>query len=211
MQKLYKYGARKVALAGIGRIGCAPNSLSLHDTNGSACVDHINNAVEFFNVKLLTLVDQLNTNLTDAKFIYINSYGMGGGDPTAVGTYTLTQNFTLFFIIVNLTKQIYIISYVVLYIRNREKKKYILYVFLDGFSGFKNWKVGCCAVNEVGQCVQSQKPCENRREYVFWDSFHPTEALNIVTASRIYSAFDLSDSYPMDVNQLIQMPSDSSL
>ena len=46
----------------------------------------MNDAVQYFNVKLLALVDQLNNNISDAKFIYINSYGMGGGDPSAVGT-----------------------------------------------------------------------------------------------------------------------------
>ncbi|PON54643.1 Lipase [Parasponia andersonii] len=161
IMRLYKYGATKVALVGLGRIGCTPNSLALHKTNGSHCVDHMNNAVQYFNVKLLTLVDQLNTNLTNAKFIYINTYGMGGGDPTA--------------------------------------------------AGFKVWDVGCCPVNNVGQCVPLEKPCENRRDYVFWDSFHPTEAINMITASRIYNAYDLSDSYPMDVNKLVQLSMDEAI
>jgi len=154
IEKLYKQGARKVALSGVGRIGCAPDSINRHGTNGSDCVETMNDAVRFFNIKLLQLVDQLNTNLTDAKFIYINSFGMGGGDPAA--------------------------------------------------AGFKVWDKGCCPVNKLGQCDPKGTPCENRIDYVFWDSFHPTEHLNTITASRIYSAYDLSDSYPMDVNQLVQ-------
>ncbi|GMN43435.1 hypothetical protein TIFTF001_012638 [Ficus carica] len=154
---LYRYGARKVALAGIGRVGCTPNSLFLHDTKGSACVDYINKAVGYFNDKLLGLVEKLNSNFSDAKFIYIDSYGLGGVDPTSFG--------------------------------------------------FKNWSSGCCAVNDVGQCIPSKNPCENRKEYVFWDSFHPTEALNLITANRIFSAENLSDTYPMDVNQLVQISS----
>lgn len=75
-----------VALAGLGRIGCTPNSISVYGaSNGSACVDYMNNAVQFFNKKLVTLVDQFNSYFVDAKFIYINSYGMGSGDPTAAG------------------------------------------------------------------------------------------------------------------------------
>lgn len=59
-------------------------------------------------------------------------------------------------------------------------------------------------MNEIGHCKPSESPCENRREYVFWDSFHPTEASNLITASRIYKASDPSDSYPMDISNLVQ-------
>ncbi|XP_062093301.1 GDSL esterase/lipase At1g29670-like [Humulus lupulus] len=145
VMRLYDYGAKKIVLVGLGRIGCTPNSVALYQTNGStSCVDEMNEAVQHFNVKLLTLVDQLNANFTTAKFIYINSFGMDGGDPTV-------------------------------------------------------------AVNKIGQCVPLGKPCEKRREYVFWDSFHPTEEVNMITASRIYKAFDLSDSYPMDLKKLIHL------
>lgn len=84
------YGARKVALVGLGQVGCTPYSIST-GTNGSACVDKMNDAVQFFNEKLKSLVDQLNTNLTDAKFIYVNTYGMSGSsvDRTTTGLWTL--------------------------------------------------------------------------------------------------------------------------
>ena len=82
---LYKYGARMVALVGLGQIGCTPNSITTYGTNGSACVDYMNDAVQLFNGKLVKLVDQINSNFSDAKFIYINSFGMGSGDPTAAG------------------------------------------------------------------------------------------------------------------------------
>ncbi|XP_062095939.1 GDSL esterase/lipase At1g29670-like [Humulus lupulus] len=155
IMKLYNNGARMVALSGLGQIGCTPNSISTYGaTNGSTCVDYMNEAVQFFNKKLVTLVDKFNNDFVDAKFIYINSYGMGSGDPTQ--------------------------------------------------AGFKVWDVGCCSVNEVGQCKKLEKPCENRTEYVFWDSHHPTEASNLITAARIFKAYDSSDSYPMDLSSLIQ-------
>lgn len=69
------YGARKVALVGLGEIGCTPNAIST--TNGSECVSGMNAAVQLFNNKLKSLVYELNTNLTDAKFVYIGSYGKG--------------------------------------------------------------------------------------------------------------------------------------
>ncbi|PON69158.1 Lipase [Trema orientale] len=153
--ELYNYGARMVTLVGLGQIGCTPNSISVYGASeGSDCVDYMNNAVQFFNKKLITLVDQLNSYFVDAKFIYINSYGLGSGDPT--------------------------------------------------IAGFKVWNVGCCVVNDIGQCEALESPCKNRTEYVFWDSFHPTEASNLITANRIYKAYDPSDSYPMDLSNLVQ-------
>ncbi|KAK9936679.1 hypothetical protein M0R45_013507 [Rubus argutus] len=144
---------RKVALIGLGLIGCTPDAIS--KTNRTACVDELNSAAQLFNQKLVSLVDQLNTNLTDAKFIFVNSTGMSTGDPTSVG--------------------------------------------------FKVLSVGCCPVNSIGQCVHSGTPCQNRNEYVFWDSFHPTEALNRITAFRTYTSIDPTDNYPMDISHLVQL------
>ncbi|KAK1424874.1 hypothetical protein QVD17_20215 [Tagetes erecta] len=75
--KLYNYGARKVALHGLGPIGCTPYEMSRHYSNGS-CVDYINTAVQLFNHHLKLLVDEFNNNksLQNAKFIYLNIYDM---------------------------------------------------------------------------------------------------------------------------------------
>ena len=76
-----------MALVGLGLIGCTPSAISFFGTNGSTCVDVLNIAAQQFNQRLISLVDQLNSNLTDAKFIYINSFEMGSGDPAAAGMY----------------------------------------------------------------------------------------------------------------------------
>lgn len=83
---MYNNGARKVALFGVGRIGCTPNAISLHGkTNGSLCVDKMNKAVRHFNLELKLLIDGLNNNLTDAHFTYINAYRMGSMNVSAFG------------------------------------------------------------------------------------------------------------------------------
>ncbi|CAK9136635.1 unnamed protein product [Ilex paraguariensis] len=76
IRDLYNYGARKVALIGVGQIGCSPNELAQNSPDGRTCVQRINNANQIFNTKLKSLVDVLNRNLTDAKFIYIDAYGI---------------------------------------------------------------------------------------------------------------------------------------
>ncbi|KAL6197329.1 hypothetical protein ACLB2K_032938 [Fragaria x ananassa] len=82
--RLYEYGAKKVVLGGLGLIGCTPAAIASYGTNGS-CYEELNYAAQLFNQQLVSLVDQLNSNLTDAKFIYINNYGIGSVNTTSLG------------------------------------------------------------------------------------------------------------------------------
>lgn len=76
IRSLYNYGARKFALTGIGQIGCSPNELAQRSQDGTTCDETINSANRMFNAGLKSLVQQLNNELTDARFVYINVYDM---------------------------------------------------------------------------------------------------------------------------------------
>ncbi|XP_022852027.1 GDSL esterase/lipase At5g45670-like [Olea europaea var. sylvestris] len=76
IRTLYNYGARKFVLIGVGQIGCSPNALAQNSADGSTCVQRINVANQIFNNKLRALVDDFNSTSRDAKFIYINAYGI---------------------------------------------------------------------------------------------------------------------------------------
>ncbi|KFK44793.1 hypothetical protein AALP_AA1G304100 [Arabis alpina] len=76
LNDLYRYGARKFALVGIGAIGCSPNALAQGSPDGRTCVERINSANRIFNNKLKSMVNRLNNNRADAKFTYINAYGV---------------------------------------------------------------------------------------------------------------------------------------
>jgi phospholipase/lecithinase/hemolysin len=78
LRTLYNYGAKKFALVGVGQIGCSPNALAQNSPDGSTCVKRINDANQIFNSKLKALVDEFNKNTTtqDAKFIYVDAYGI---------------------------------------------------------------------------------------------------------------------------------------
>ncbi|KAF8042571.1 hypothetical protein BT93_A1031 [Corymbia citriodora subsp. variegata] len=91
LKTLYLYGARKVAVIGLGLLGCIPAEISRFGTNGSACVDKINNAAILFNNQLQPLVNEFNSNLSDAKFTYINSFAISTTGP---GTEGLISNAT---------------------------------------------------------------------------------------------------------------------
>ncbi|KAL4309241.1 hypothetical protein GQ457_01G049310 [Hibiscus cannabinus] len=73
---LYDFGARKFAVFGLPLIGCTPNAVSVHGTDGKPCVEKINKAAALFNEKLQLLVHQLNANLTSAKMTYLNPPGL---------------------------------------------------------------------------------------------------------------------------------------
>ncbi|XP_027112023.1 GDSL esterase/lipase At1g29670-like [Coffea arabica] len=68
LRTLYRLGARKIAVFGLGWLGCIPAELS---TDGN-CVDSINEEVLLFNDKLKPLVDELNTELSGAQFLYVD-------------------------------------------------------------------------------------------------------------------------------------------
>ncbi|KAK4421126.1 GDSL esterase/lipase [Sesamum alatum] len=80
LRTLYRYGARKIATSGVGEIGCLP----LY-ANGTACVQSITKVAQPFNKRLRRLIDTLNTDLPDARFIMIDYTSISTGiDPSAL-------------------------------------------------------------------------------------------------------------------------------
>ncbi|XP_073036783.1 GDSL esterase/lipase At1g71250 [Primulina eburnea] len=70
--------------------------------------------------------------------------------------------------------------------------------------GFRVVDRGCCGIGRnQGQitCMPWSTPCANRNEYVFWDAFHPTQAVDAILAHRAYAG-PPSDAYPINVQQL---------
>ncbi|KAF5736283.1 putative zinc finger protein [Tripterygium wilfordii] len=76
MRILYGYGARKFALFGMAPIGCTPHAIKTYGTNGTLCVNKLNDAAQLFNDQLKLLIEQLRIELEDAKFVYVNMLGM---------------------------------------------------------------------------------------------------------------------------------------
>lgn len=161
LMSLHDLGARKIAVIGVGQIGCSPNELAQNSPDGRTCVRRINDANQLFNARLRSLVDRLNANLTNARFTYIDAYGI---------FQDLIDN--------------------------------------PASYGLRVTNAGCCGVGRNnGQitCLPGQPPCPNRREYLFWDAFHPTEAANAIVGQRSYAAQKASDAYPLDIQRLAQL------
>ncbi|XP_027338172.1 GDSL esterase/lipase At1g29670-like [Abrus precatorius] len=84
LQTLHDFGARKYVLVGVGAIGCTPNAMSTHGTNGS-CVQEMNAAASIYSNKLKSLVDQFNNKFpADSKSIFIDSTA-GSLDSSSLG------------------------------------------------------------------------------------------------------------------------------
>lgn len=82
---------------------------------------------------------------------------------------------------------------------------FFLFPFL--LLGFSVINRGCCGIGRnSGQitCLPFQTPCSNREQYVFWDAFHPTEAVNIIMGRKAFNG-DKSAVYPMNIEQLANL------
>nr|XP_018682307.1 PREDICTED: GDSL esterase/lipase At1g71691-like [Musa acuminata subsp. malaccensis] len=86
------------------------------------------------------------------------------------------------------------------------------HMFMDilsnpGTYGFSVINRGCCGIGRnSGQitCLPFQTPCANRDQYVFWDAFHPTAAVNIILARKAYDG-NTNAVFPMNIQQLANL------
>ncbi|XP_038716849.1 GDSL esterase/lipase At1g71250 [Tripterygium wilfordii] len=70
--------------------------------------------------------------------------------------------------------------------------------------GFSVVDRACCGIGRnQGQitCLPYEIPCSNRNQYVFWDAFHPTQAVNAILAQRAFYG-STRDCYPINVQQM---------
>ncbi|KAE8720694.1 GDSL esterase/lipase EXL2 [Hibiscus syriacus] len=132
LKELYGLGARRIGVFSAPPIGCLPSLRSLAAGIGMGCAEDDNFAAKLFNEKLYAVVDSLQANQSDGKFVYIDVY-----NPLL----EILQN----------------------------PNKY----------GFEVANRGCCGTGNVEVAVlcnqMIESTCGNASEYVFWDSYHPTE------------------------------------
>jgi phospholipase/lecithinase/hemolysin len=72
-------------------------------------------------------------------------------------------------------------------------------------SGFTEVKAACCGLGNLKAkvpCLPIATYCSNRRDHVFWDLYHPTEAANRIIADNIFDG-PSHYTFPLNVRQLI--------
>ncbi|KAK6917321.1 GDSL lipase/esterase [Dillenia turbinata] len=158
LRTLFNLGARRFVIAGIGLMGCVPSILAQSATG--RCSDEVNRLILPFNANVRTMVNNLNSNLPGARFIYVDIFRMFQDILSNPRSY-----------------------------------------------GFSVINRGCCGIGRNrGQitCLPFQTPCPNRDQYVFWDAFHPTEAVNVIMGRKAFFGSRYL-VYPMSIQQLANL------
>ncbi|KAK4765905.1 hypothetical protein SAY87_007547 [Trapa incisa] len=141
LKRLYKLGARKMIVHGLGPLGCIPSQRMKSTTGG--CLKKVNQWVLEFNAQVQNLTTSLGRQLPKSQVVFADTYNAVLDLITKPSTY-----------------------------------------------GFKISNTSCCNVDTKlgGLCSPNSKVCQNRHDYVFWDSFHPSDAANAVLANYIFTS-----------------------
>ncbi|KAK9094050.1 hypothetical protein Scep_025519 [Stephania cephalantha] len=62
-----------------------------------------------------------------------------------------------------------------------------------GFGPYKGWLI----------CLLPSMACPNASNHVWWDQFHPTEAVNAILADNIWSGLHMDICYPMNLKEMV--------
>uniref|UniRef100_A0A803LM77 Uncharacterized protein n=1 Tax=Chenopodium quinoa TaxID=63459 RepID=A0A803LM77_CHEQI len=73
--RLYNMGAKKILVTNVGVIGCIPYERKLNLCLGNQCAANPNQLAQSYNVKLKSLLTELNNNLKGSNFVYGDTYG----------------------------------------------------------------------------------------------------------------------------------------
>lgn len=79
-------------------------------------------------------------------------------------------------------------------------------IFCVPFSGFDVTTDACCGLGKYGgwiMCISSDMACINASNHIWWDQFHPTDAVNEILADNVWSSMHTSMCYPMNLQEMI--------
>lgn len=163
-------------MIGLPALGCVPSQRTIKGGLLRNCSDSENQATMLFNTKLSSQIDALSKKFPEARLVYLDIYNpllkmiqnpakYGNKTHVSLPSYNF-KTFSLFCIYIS-------ISLI-----------HCLW-FYDGLLGFEVANKGCCGTGnfEAGILCNSLTPhiCSNTKNYIFWDSFHPTqEAYNVL-------------------------------
>lgn len=85
------------------------------------------------------------------------------------------------------------------------RRKKIYKESMSLFSGFANVKAACCGFGELNAqipCLPISSMCSNRKDHIFWDAFHPTEAAARIFVDEIFNGPSKYIS-PINMEQLL--------
>ncbi|XVE51687.1 hypothetical protein DITRI_Ditri02bG0061500 [Diplodiscus trichospermus] len=72
---LYNLGSRKIAVTSSPPVGCIPFEKDLHFSSNN-CVSSLNELAKLYNTRLKILLQELRTQLSGSKFVYVDNYAI---------------------------------------------------------------------------------------------------------------------------------------
>ncbi|RDX86234.1 GDSL esterase/lipase EXL3, partial [Mucuna pruriens] len=158
LQELYGLGARRIGVIGLPVLGCVPSQRTIQGGIQRACSDFENQAAMIFNNKLSSQMDALKKGFPEARLVYLDIYNPLLNmiqNPAKYAHFDLSDSLLMDF----------------------------------GGLGFEVTNKGCCGTGNIEAGVlcnrYSLHICSNTSNYVFWDSFHPTEEAYNVLCSLV--------------------------
>ena len=173
-KQIYALGARRIAVFSAPPIGCVPSQRTLAGGLHRGCADKYNEAAKMFNSKLTAKLDSLNKNLPNSRIVYIDVYN------PLLDLIENPENYGKSLILLLLLYNHYHYYVSSMYLSYRlDHNFWFLLVFLICNAGLHVVEKGCCGTGDLEVailCNPASPICENASDYVFWDSYHPTEA-----------------------------------
>ncbi|KAK6935531.1 GDSL lipase/esterase [Dillenia turbinata] len=72
--------------------------------------------------------------------------------------------------------------------------------------GFNVTTDACCGLGKYRgfiMCISPEMACRNASNHIWWDQFHPTEAVNSILADNVWSGKHTDMCYPMNLQDLV--------
>ncbi|XP_039683812.1 GDSL esterase/lipase At5g22810 [Medicago truncatula] len=166
IQNLYALGARKIGVTTLPPIGCMPFIITKFGYHSNKCVETINNVALDFNKKLNLTTENLIKKLPGVKLVIFDIYQPLYELIIRPSDYGTKYNYSL---LINLFLCVKLIH-----------------------AGFFEARKGCCGTGLLEVATLCNKisigTCADASKYVFWDSFHPTEATNKILMDHLIPA-----------------------
>ncbi|MBA0684701.1 hypothetical protein Goshw_021599 [Gossypium schwendimanii] len=72
--------------------------------------------------------------------------------------------------------------------------------------GFESTANACCGLGKYNgwmMCMSPQMACRNASDHIWWDQFHPTDAVNAILADNVWSSRHTEMCYPMNLEKMV--------
>ena len=75
--------------------------------------------------------------------------------------------------------------------------------------GFQVTTEACCGLGKYKgwiTCLLPEMACKNASTHIWWDQFHPTDAVNAILADNVWSGLHANMCYPMNMKDMVSLP-----